>query len=220
MIVKICGITSVADAQFALSAGADWIGINLVGGPRRVEMSVCADILAGLDELSRAVVLVRGKGGSLPQDCLAFLRQGGVRRLQLYGDRSHLLIDRLHDEGWETIQVHHVGDHSSLIELDGCLRSNRAWRPDYVLLDTAVSGLEGGTGKTADWNAVAEFQNTARGSTFPPLILAGGLTPQNVARAIQQTSPHGVDVSSGVESSPGRKDHKKVAAFISAVRNL
>ena len=218
ILVKICGITRVDDARFALEAGADWIGLNLVAGPRKIDLAAAADILSQLDDRARAVALVVVEKDSVPNSTLEVLKTHGVRRLQLYGDSAGEAVRRLADEGFESILVHPVADEASLAALDGVLGARDGTRPNYVLFDSAVAGQAGGTGRLADWNAIASAHERGRYADWPPMILGGGLTPGNVAQAVRTLAPFGVDVSSGVESAPGCKDHARVREFVAAAR--
>jgi phosphoribosylanthranilate isomerase len=215
MIVKICGITTLEDARFALHAGADWIGLNLVSGPRRIELSTALAILAALPDASRAVALTRLQGVDDPT--VNILADHAVRRLQPYGQVTPEAIAALQGRGLETILVHTVVDEPSFAGLDGFLAACTDARPNYVLFDAAAEGQHGGTGRRANWEATARARARGRYAHWPPVILAGGLTPDNVAEAIRLVAPVGVDVSSGVEATPGRKDPRKVEEFINTV---
>lgn len=220
MIVKVCGITNLEDARMVLEAGADWIGLNLVAGPRRIELDTVKRIIAGLDDPSRVVVLLAAELGRVSDVTLGVLRDHGVRRVQLYGEDRELeeAVAQLRGVGLESIAVVHVrGDQ--WFDCFGAEWVRRgADRPAYVLLDSGGPGRLGGTGTPADWDAIALARLGGRLSGCAPILLAGGLTPGNVAHAIQRVQPDGVDVSSGVERSPGRKDRAKVEAFIEAAR--
>jgi phosphoribosylanthranilate isomerase len=218
MLVKICGITSVEDALQALAAGADWIGLNLVSGPRKIDLDRAIEIVQSLDEPSAAAVLWEVKALPWLRDDLRALRDAGVRRVQFYGQVSPKVLTEAASEGFETIVVWHVASQESLSEWDRFLQSCATTRPDYVLFDSRVEGQFGGTGIKADRNVLAATQPSNIRSDQPWVILAGGLTAENVAEAIARVRPFGVDVSSGVESQPGRKDHHQVEAFVRAVR--
>jgi phosphoribosylanthranilate isomerase len=216
MIVKICGITTLEDARCAIDAGADRIGLNLVSGPRRIELSTALTILAALPDASRVVALTKLEGVDDPT--LNILADHGVRRLQPYGPVTPEAIAALQDRGLETIFVHPVVDEPAFAGLDGFLAACTDARPNYVLFDAAVEGQHGGTGRRANWEAMAHARARGRYAHWPPVILAGGLTPDNVAEAVRLVAPVGVDVSSGVESAPGRKDPRKIGSFLTAVR--
>ncbi len=218
MIVKICGITTLEDARFALHAGADWIGLNLVSGPRRIDLPAALAILQELDDPSRAVALLTLPGSSPDEPTMNALVDHDVRRLQLYGQVTPDTLAALNERRFETILVRHVADGESLNMLDGFLAACTDARPNYVLFDAAVQGQPGGTGHRANWDAMAGARARGRYADWPPVILAGGLTPDNVAEAIRLVAPAGVDVSSGVEAVPGRKDGTKVTRLITVAR--
>jgi phosphoribosylanthranilate isomerase len=218
VIVKICGITNVEDARHALDAGADWIGLNFVSGPRKIDVATAKTILVQLDQPARAVALVAMEDGSADPQLLNVLRSRGVARLQLYGDVPAATVAQLHTERFETIVVRVIHNAASLDLLDSFLKTCGSRRPDYVLLDAPMAGRQGGTGRRFDWPMLAVAHERGRYAAWPPILLAGGLTPDNVAEAIRILHPSGVDVSSGIESQPGKKDPAKVQAFIQAAR--
>jgi len=224
MIVKICGITDVDDARHALDCGADWIGLNLVSGPRKIELAAAVAIAGQLPNPSRAVVLTAspfqggGRGKGQDDRTLTALHNAGITRLQLYGAVTNEVLGVLRERGFETILVQPVSDERSLAALDEFLAKCGGARPDYVLFDAAGGDRQGGTGRRANWSALAAAYAAGRYAGWPPVILAGGLTPGNVVQAVRTVHPAGVDVSSGVELAPGRKDHTKVRAFVSAAR--
>jgi phosphoribosylanthranilate isomerase len=224
MLVKICGITNIDDARYALSAGADWIGLNLVAGPRRIELLAAERILRQLDDPSRVIALVALDQDRMPESLIAALGAYGVHRLQVYGERTPPVnrlagaFRRLAAEGFALITVQPVADDASLASLDALLTSCGKDRPGHVLFDASVPGALGGTGRRAAWDVIARARAEGRYEHWPPVLLAGGLNPGNVAEAVRRLSPAGVDVSSGVESAPGRKDRQKIEAFIAAAR--
>lgn len=220
MLVKICGITTIEDARLALDAGADWLGLNLVGGPRQIEPSRLAEIVSAMDNPEPVVVLLPFVAGSAPAGRLTQLHDLGIKRVQLYGDDPIGAMACLDQEGLEALVVHHVRDEESLSEFAGILDHCEAHRPSHVLLDAATPGKLGGTGVRADWTAIGRASAQGRFKGWPPLILAGGLNAENVVEAIETVHPEGVDVSSGVEAEPGRKDADKVRRFIDAARGV
>lgn len=218
MIVKICGITSVEDAGFALAAGADWIGLNLVAGPRRIDLAHAKRILCGMDDASRAVALVHVDQRDRLRAHSFALRQHGLRRLQLYGDVSADVVANLHTDGFELLYVQSVCDDGSLAALQRFLDGCDEDRPDHVLFDAGADDRLGGTGRRANWDVLRAAREAGRFHGWPPVMLAGGLNADIVAEAIHTLRPEGVDVSSGVESAPGKKDRTRMAAFVDAVR--
>lgn len=218
MLIKICGVTTADDARFALDAGADWVGLNLVGGPRRIEPSILADIVPALDNPESVVVLLSFRLGFVDADLLTQLRDLGIKRVQLYGDDPAGAIRSVGNEGMDAIVVQHVRGEGSLKEVTSVLDGCGAHRPSHVLLDAAMPGKLGGTGVRADWDAIGDAASKGWFRGWPPFILAGGLNAENVAEAIGTVRPAGVDVSSGVEAEFGRKDLDKVRRFIEAAR--
>jgi len=202
--IKICGVTTPENGRFAAEAGADAVGLNFYPqSPRYVAPAQAAAIVRALPPPFTAPVGVFV--GMAMRQCTAIAFQLGLRGIQTYDDQpptedafpfAHIPAFRVKDEaGLETIR-----------------RFVAACKPAAVLVDSFVEGQMGGTGHRAPWQLLAGFDPGV------PLILAGGLTPENVAEAIAVVKPWGVDVASGVESAPGRKDPAKVARFIQAAR--
>jgi len=216
--IKICGITNVEDALHAADVGADTIGLNFYPkSPRFVDESVALTILQLVPpELSRIGVVVNEEIGALNRLITYFdtSAPSGLHGIQLHGDespayvagvRSKYLIRarRLTDQGISAIAS----------DLEACDRLRRL--PDAVLIDSARPGQYGGTGTTISWAGLADYRRWLHNV---PLILAGGLTPDNVAKAIRIVRPHAVDVASGVESAPGKKDPAKMRDFVAAAK--
>ena len=217
-IIKICGCTGKDDARFALQNGADWIGLNLVGGPRKIRLADALAILEGLDDPSRAVVLLSVEDESSFDKVTEKLKPNGVRRLQLYGIVTPRIIQRAGQQDFETIKVQAIAVEDSIRTAQEFLGDCGTAGPTYLLLDASSETQLGGTGRRANWPVIENAQQQAQLVDWPPQILAGGLNAENVAEALRRVRPAGVDVSSGVESSPGRKDPGKVSAFIEAVQ--
>ena len=217
MIVKVCGITGLDDARMCLDAGADWIGLNLVTGPRRINLVTAVAIVEALDDPRRAVGLLRLAGPRIPRGAMR-LCAAGVRRFQLYGRLTSESLARLKKTDLEVIAVLAIRSEEDLRDACGQVAGWRTNRPAFALLDSKVKGKLGGTGVPGNWEAIAGAQAAGSLRDLPPLLLAGGLTAENVGAAIGRIRPAGVDVCSGVESVPGRKDSEKVRAFIVAVR--
>jgi len=198
LFVKICGVTTAEDAAMAVAAGADAIGVNFwPGSKRHVTLADARDVLAAVP----AGVLKVGVFVDAPvEEVERHLDELELDRAQLHGDESPALFDRLDRR---LIRVVRVRDESSF---DG----EAGWSPALWLYDAYVESF-GGAGVVAPWSLIA-----ARARR--PFLLAGGLTPDNVAKAVAQTRPDGVDVASGVESSARKKDPAKVAAFIAEAR--
>ncbi|HXI70555.1 MAG TPA: phosphoribosylanthranilate isomerase [Verrucomicrobiae bacterium] len=199
--VKICGVTNVADALAAAEAGADMIGLNFYeGSPRHVSLATAVEIHRALPPfVLRVGVFVN------PEEELVIRALGdcGLSLLQFHGDETSEFCTQF---GAMSVKAFRIQDAGSLTALEH-------YQTDAFLLDAhSKSGL-GGTGETFNWDLAVEAQKFGK-----PIFLAGGLTPENVAEAVQKVQPFAVDVSSGVESVPGKKDAAKVRAFITAVR--
>jgi phosphoribosylanthranilate isomerase len=207
--IKVCGLTSPAEASACVTAGVDWIGLNFhPGSPRRVDPARAADIVAALPSPSHAVGLFVDRP---PHEVAAVAAQLGLEIVQLHGNEppadllplSHLKIVR-------AFRIRDAGSIEAMLDyLRRCEGLGRA--PDAILLDAHVDGLAGGTGQTIAADLLAILPQ------LPGLILAGGLTPDNVAERVQRVRPWMVDVASSVESAPGRKDLALVAAFVRSV---
>ena len=199
LLVKICGVTTAGDAELAVRAGADAIGVNLWPGSKRyVAPGAARAVLAAVP----AGVLKVGVFVNAPAAEVArALDKLALDRAQLHGDER--AADYAALDPARLVKVVRVRDQASLAEADG-------WGPALWLYDAYVDGF-GGAGVAAPWPLIA------RGARRP-FLLAGGLTPENVGAAIAATRPDGVDVASGVEARPGVKDAAKVAAFVAAAR--
>ena len=197
--IKICGISNGLDAMAAADAGADALGfIAVPGSPRYLPPEVYHEISAALPLFVKRVVVAHR-----PEDAEEYLAEY-VQHYEDASDEAHLR----RGAAWR-IRAFRMRDESSLREI--------AAYPDAVgavLLDAYHKTMLGGSGETFDWSLAVR----AKALTDRPVLLAGGLTPDNVQDALEAVRPYGVDVSSGVESSPGVKDHGKVRAFVRAVR--
>ncbi len=212
--IKICGITSVADALAAVDAGADAIGLNFYpGSSRYVEPLVAEQIVTAIP---KSVVKVGVFVDAPPEQVASLAGHLGLNFVQLHGDEPATDMRDLKGlgllRGFEVLKAYRCGERGLLdvwIHLGecGCLQSS----PRAVLLDSSTKGHYGGTGKTFDWNLALEY---TRGKNSPPLVLAGGLTAFNVNEAIRTVRPAAVDTASGVESSPGHKDPEKMVHFV------
>jgi phosphoribosylanthranilate isomerase len=200
--IKICGITRYEDAALAVDLGADGLGFNFYpGSPRYIEPDAAREIIRKLPPLVTAVGLfVNEDVGRVRRAA----RRAGVQALQLHGDESPGYCRRL--SSWPLIKAVRIGPGFALDGLE-------PYPVRAFLLDTLDRDLYGGTGRVFDW-ALAGPVGRLR-----PVILAGGLRPENVAAAIRTVRPYGVDVSSGVEASPGRKDRARMADFMNEVRD-
>ncbi len=218
MWVKICGITCAEDARLAFEAGADAIGLNFVGGRRRITVDDAAAVLEVVPKERMAVGLVTLGPEGLDTALKALLTACHVQHVQLYGDVSPPQIARLVQQGRRPLLVCRLGKGDPEQALNSALAGRMPNDLFAVLLDTHMPGQPGGTGKTLDWAALADARVRGVLEGLPPIILAGGLKPGNVARALELVRPWGVDVSSGVEHRPGRKDPRAVREFIRAAK--
>ncbi|HUU53840.1 MAG TPA: phosphoribosylanthranilate isomerase [Armatimonadota bacterium] len=200
--IKICGITNIDDARWAVECGAEAIGFVFAESPRRTTPEAAGEIMAELSSSVTGVgVFVEAPVGEVKRA----LAVSGCTVAQLHGEEGEEYIESL--APYEVIKAIRVG--ASLDE-SGLGRYKRA---RAILLDTYVAGQVGGTGRRFDPAVAARLvQEGWR------VIVAGGLTPENVGDVMAEVRPYGVDVSTGVEAAPGRKDREKVAGFIAAVR--
>jgi phosphoribosylanthranilate isomerase len=198
--VKICGITSVEDALATVEAGADAIGLNFASSsPRRVTTALASAIVRALPAHVVSVgVFVDADRGELRRTIDAV----GLRCIQLHGDETPELLFDFLPHAYKAIRVR---GSSSLLDA-------ARYPGDHILLDAYVAGVAGGTGATFDWTLAAELARSRH------LTLAGGLTPDNVADAVRAVRPFCVDVASGIEVSPGKKDHAKLRSFITQAK--
>ncbi|RYY01532.1 MAG: phosphoribosylanthranilate isomerase [Gammaproteobacteria bacterium] len=197
MRVKICGITSVADAHVAVNAGTDAIGLVFyAASPRAVSITQAQVIADSVGPFVTVVGLFVDAEKAFIDDVLANVK---LHVLQFHGNESREFCEQFQRPYMKAIRMRP--------ELDVTQAIGNYPGAAAILLDAYRPGIPGGTGETFDW------QRVPRAATRP-IVLAGGLTAENVALAIQSTQIYGVDVSGGVESAPGQKDTKKVEQFI------
>tara|TARA_B100001059_G_C17646440_1_gene482081 strand:- start:90 stop:710 length:621 start_codon:yes stop_codon:yes gene_type:complete len=198
---KICGITRIEDALAAIAAGADAIGLVFYPkSPRAVDIAQAQAILAALPPFVTTV----GLFVNMPREQLnALLAQVPLDLLQFHGDETAADCAGYNRPFIKALRIKSDDDVAAMI--------GEYPAASGILLDTFVPGIPGGTGEAFDWSLVPKGLDT-------PIILAGGLTPENIASAIAQVQPYAVDVSGGVEASKGIKDAAKVRAFVAAVR--
>lgn len=200
--VKICGITNVADGLAAAEAGADMIGLMFAEkSPRLITLPTAVEISRALSPFIVKVGVFVNPSEDL---VLRAIGEAGVTLLQFHGDETPEFCTQF---GVMSMKAFRIRDEESLAALPN-------YATDTYLLDAFSPEARGGTGEKFNWDLAIEAQKFGK-----PIFLAGGLTPQNVAGAVRKVQPFGVDVSSGVESAPGKKDIAKVKAFIQAVRN-
>ena len=199
--IKICGIKTLDDALAAIDLGANLIGFNFYPkSPRYVEVGVCRGIMSKVRTIGRVTcvgVFVNASAGEIH----ATMDTCGLNLAQLHGDETVEFMDSLQEKSFKAFR-------GIPADVDGFARSD----VPAFLVDASVKGVYGGSGVIADWDGAAELAKKY------PLLLAGGLTPENVAEAVGRVKPWGVDVASGVESAPGKKDPSKMKAFVQAVR--
>ena len=199
--VKICGITSIADGVVAAEAGADMIGLMFYErSPRHISIATAAEIARAL---SPFVVKVGVFVNPTEDAVLRAIGECGVTLLQFHGEELPAFCTQF---GVMSMKAFRVRDAESLTTLPN-------YQTDAYLLDAYSPDAHGGTGAKFNWDLAIDAKKHGK-----PIFLAGGLTPENIGEAVRQVQPFGVDVSSGVESTPGKKDHAKVHAFIQAAR--
>lgn len=207
--IKICGITRSEDALVAAEAGADAIGLVFARSPRQVTLRSARDIVAALPPYVSAVgVFVNARAATVVRTAA----EVGLSEVQLHGDESPEFLEKL--AGLRVTKALRVRDRSFVNRL----QDFSAAGVHAILLDAFSVGTRGGTGRRFDWDLVVDSRKAGALDGAPPLVLAGGLTPQNVRSGIRRVRPWGVDVSGGVEVEPGRKCPDKITQFIAAVR--
>ncbi len=205
-VVKICGITNKEDALASAQAGADLLGfVFYPPSPRSIDPARATRII---DTVTRAGYPARFVGVFVNEP------EGHIREIaahchlhhvQLHGSEPPQLVSHLAQDGLSVIKAVRIGGDDSLLEM-------MRYSPSLYLLDSSVSGFLGGSGRRFDWK-IAQ-----RARDLGSFLLAGGLDPDNVAAAVRAVRPWGVDVSTGVESSPGQKDHDKIRQFIARAK--
>jgi phosphoribosylanthranilate isomerase len=210
--VKICGITSVADAQLAVKAGADAIGLVFYApSPRAVSIAQAREIAASVGPFVTVVGLFVDADEAFVREVFANV---ALHVLQFHGDESREYCEQFQRPYMKAIRMRPELDViQTITEYPGAAA---------ILLDAYRPGVPGGTGETFDWQRVpsrTSQHSTLQFSASQPIVLAGGLTAENVALAVQSTHVYGVDVSGGVESAPGKKDPHKIEQFIHNARH-
>ena len=200
-IIKICGIKNLNDALAVMDAGADMIGFNFhPKSPRYIDMGRCRDIMSVMRRYGR-ITYVGVFVNSSVEEIRATMETCGLSLAQLHGDETPEMLHELEGKAFKAFRG--IPQYiTAFVKQDA---------PSF-LIDASVKDVYGGSGVIADWDGAAELAKEY------PLLLAGGLTPENVAEAVRQVKPWGVDVASGVESVPGEKDAAKMSAFVKAIR--
>jgi len=208
--IKFCGMTRADDAREAVSLGAAYVGVIFAGGPRQVTIDRAAAVLGGLPRSVRRVGVFSHEHDEIIGDSA---RQLGLHVVQLHGDCDAHDVDAL--------RRRFTGAVWAVLRIAGGRLPPRAAElfdsADAVLLDAKVPGKLGGTGVTLPWRDLPDQLSRFRSSGSAKLVLAGGLRAENVTEAIRLLRPEIVDVSSGVETAPGIKDHARMRAFRDAV---
>ena len=209
--IKFCGMTSATDVAQAAALGAHYVGVIFAGGPRHQTPDGATRVFGGTAPPPKRVAVVAEQ---TLDEVVELVRDLSIDIVQLHSDPS---VQRLNDvrsatgaEAWAVMRL-----EGSKLPADFAAIANAA---DAVVLDARVASGLGGSGVTLRWSELASDLSAARGTTR--IVLAGGLKPENVAQAIAAINPDIVDVSSGVESAPGIKDHRKMRAFRDAVQRV
>jgi len=207
--IKICGTTNLEDAQLAVEAGADALGFIFAPSPRRITPAQAAEIIRVLPPAVEKVgVFVNESAARLRE----VARETGITSIQLHGNESANFIDGI------DLEIRHrlIKTLAASVDLRNALSELRTANPvETILLDSSSLHQRGGTGQAFDWRSTAAIVAEHADRRW---IIAGGLTAENVGEAIRLFRPWGVDVVSGVEAKPGKKDPQKLHAFIRAVR--
>jgi phosphoribosylanthranilate isomerase len=202
MKVKICGITNIDDALYAAELGADGLGFIFVKSSLRYVAPKTARKI--IRELPPFIVPV-GVFADLPQqEIIEVIEQTGIKCVQLHGNETQKQLDGFPVPVYKSFHV----DSSFNPEI------LRRYKGSAYLLDTKISGKLGGTGQTFDWEIAIKAKEYGR------IILAGGLTPDNIIEAAQRVQPYAVDVNSGVEELPGKKDHTKLKLLFEKLNQI
>ncbi len=201
--VKICGLTGGADLRAAIDAGADAVGVITdvpIETPREVDRAVAAELLADVPPFVTTTLVTMPDS---PEDAVELVRTIEPDALQLHGEWTTDEIGFIRAEaGVKVLLTVDADNHGYAEELDAAV--------DAIVVDSTRESGAGGTGETHDWAATGRLA----GRLTSPVVLAGGLTAENVAEAVRVADPFAVDVASGVELSGGRKDHNAVARFV------
>ena len=202
MRIKICGITNPEDAQIASDLGADALGFVFAkGSPRIITPEAAGNIISKLPPF---IVPVGVFVDSPVEEILSIIEYTRIQCVQLHGNESPFECMKINIPVIKAFKVHEHFRADALI----------SFKVSAYLLDTYVEGAAGGTGKTFNWNIAVEAK------AYGKIILAGGLNPGNIRVAIRKVQPYGIDISSGVESVPGKKDKRKLQQLFTAIHSL
>ncbi len=202
ILVKVCGITNSGDARAAADAGADAIGLVFAPSSRRVSLEAAREVSAALPGgVLKVGVFVNEK----PEEVLRIAGEVGLNFAQLHGDETPEEVDAVRGGGIGVVKALRVRDADSLAVLED-------YEADFFLLDSYSAKARGGTGERFDW----ELAKALRG--YANILVSGGLTPENVRAAVEFFEPYGVDASSSLEDTPGKKNEERVRRFVSAAK--
>ncbi len=202
--IKICGITNLEDALLAATLGADALGFIFAPSPRQINSAKAREIIKKIPPFISSVgVFVNEKPGKIKE----LVNECSLDYIQLHGEEPPEFCQSLFPQ--KIIKTFRIKDEKSLEQVSSYFQVRA------ILLDTFVKGKAGGTGITFNWQLAREAKKMGK-----PIILSGGLSPKNVREAIESAAPFAVDISSGIESHPGKKDRVKLAGFIKAVREI
>ena len=208
MKVKICGITNSADARAAIEAGADLLGFNFYPkSPRYVAAEKARDIVTQIRSSKQRPLLVGVFVNSPLEEVRSILEIAQIDLAQLHGNEPVHVLEHLNGRGFKALRP----TSESEAEMDAEWFAPYGPNAPALLIDAYRHEQYGGTGHRADWTIATRLAQQY------PILLAGGLTPENVAEAVKQVKPWGVDVASGVEASPGKKDAAKMRLFVDRV---
>jgi phosphoribosylanthranilate isomerase len=208
--IKICGITNIDDARAAIGAGADLLGFNFYAkSPRYMTPEKAREIAAQIRSDESRPLLVGVFVNSSLEEIRSVLEIAQVDLAQLHGDEPVHVVEQLHGRGFKALRP----TSEEAAEIDAEWFAPYGPNAPVLLVDAYRKDQYGGTGHVADWSIATKLAQQY------PILLAGGLTPDNVAEAIRQVRPWGVDVASGVEVSPGQKDVAKMRLFAEKARS-
>lgn len=210
MKVKICGLKTLEAARAALVAGADLLGFNFYpSSPRYISPAACAELVKSLRQAGCSAGLVGVFVNALAGEISSILDGCDLDLAQLSGDEPPEILAALRGRAYKALRPAGPPDLEDSLRRYRSSTDSPAW-----LVDAYHPSAYGGTGQKADWRLARRLAEST------PILLAGGLTPENVGEAIRQAQPWGVDVASGVESAPGVKDPARIRAFIQAAREI
>jgi phosphoribosylanthranilate isomerase len=218
-LVKVCGITNLEDALAAVAAGADYLGfIFYPPSKRAITVAQAVAITAVLRRRPDCPLLVGVFVDETAAHMAAVLDRCRLDLAQLSGEEPPAIIGEsrspVYGRSYKALRPTSLAEAEADAEWYAPARRDGAWRAPSLLIDTYHPNLRGGTGETGDWQMIARLAES-----IPGLMLAGGLTAANVAEAVRQVRPFAVDVASGVEAAPGKKDHGLLQAFVAAAKN-